>query len=59
MARIYLLFVHNYIPPEFFKKLLLPDFSGKGTPTKRQEEATYMNFLDFVEECEGIYNIYI
>lgn len=40
--------------PEYFKKLLVPDFSAGNT--RRQEESTYMNFLDFVEECEGIVN---
>ena len=38
---------------EYFKKLLVPDFAATGSPQRGVEEATYLNFLYFVEECEG------
>ena len=30
-------------------------YSCKESPLRQVEEATYINFVDFVDKCEGIY----
>lgn len=35
------------------KGTLQPKFTEAGTFARAKEEATYMYFLDFLEECEG------
>lgn len=39
---------------EYFKTLLKPSFSEVGTRMRTMEEASYIHFLDFLEECEGM-----
>lgn len=39
----------------YFKKSLHVHFSESGTHAREIEEATYINFMDFLDECEGIF----
>ncbi len=45
----------SFIISEYFKSLLKPEFSQVGTLERTKEEPSYILFLDFLEECEGIY----
>jgi hypothetical protein len=37
----------------YFKSLLAVNFSEKGIEAREKEEACFIYFLDFLEECEG------
>ena len=34
--------------------MLKPAYSQEGTPERQQEEASYINFMDFLDRCQGI-----
>ncbi len=36
-----------------FKELFKVVYSDRNTPERAAEEATYINFVDFIEKCEG------
>ena len=38
---------------EYFKTILKAKFSTDNVPRKTKEEASYIYFMDFLEECEG------
>ena len=45
---------------EYIKSLFNTVFSGKNTPERKIEEVTYMNFIHYLDECEGTnFNIYV
>ena len=37
--------------------MLQPCFSVAGTQEKEREEACYIFFMDFLDECEGMLNV--
>ena len=37
-----------------FKLLFQMNYSAENTPVRALEEATYINFVDFLDKCEGI-----
>ena len=39
---------------EYFKSLLSVSFCENAPPRRAKEEATYIFFLDFIDECEGM-----
>lgn len=42
-----------YITSGYIKQLLQKKYSDKNTPERSAEEATYFNFVMFLDECEG------
>ena len=36
------------------KGLFVVQYSDKNSPHRSEEEVTYMNFVDFLDECEGM-----
>lgn len=43
--------LHNTVA--YFKSILEAVFSQNDPQRKRKEEAAYIYFMDFIEECEG------
>lgn len=39
------------------KNLFMVEFSDKGCNHRQEEEQAYVHFIDFMDECEGIYAV--
>ena len=45
----------SFLFAEYFKSLLNAVFSSSNPQRKAKEEQTFIYFMDFIEECEGMY----
>lgn len=43
----------SHIYAEYFKSIFDVNFSKDDPPRRKKEEAAYIYFMDFIEECEG------
>ena len=53
-AKQFLIVICTYINIENLKDMVLIEYSVEGSSRKHAEERTWVHFVDFLDECEGI-----